>query len=270
MDSTKGAGRLGGSFPERWGDGTNPNDPAFQVHRYDEHTWIIRQSLVTHWEAPFLYLFAGEKRALLIDTGVAGGFPLRETVDGLIGGGTPLVVAHSHPHGDHIAHDGQLAERPGTVVVGHTPEEVADFFEISNWPEGISSIDLGGRQLDIIPIPGHSTAHIALYDGRTGLLLTGDTFYPGRLYVYDFAAFRASIERLVAFTADREVAYVLGCHIEMTNEPGVDQEYRGAVHPDEHVLQLGHDQLLELRDAVRAMGNEARRDVHDHFLVVPR
>ena len=47
-------------------------------------------------------------------------------------------------------------------------------------------------------------ASIALYDRRTGLLLTGDTLYPGRLYVRDGPAFAASIQRLVAFTRGSE------------------------------------------------------------------
>jgi hypothetical protein len=46
--------------------------------------------------------------------------------------------------------------------------------------------------------------------------LTGDTLYRGRLYVEDFAAFLASLERLVAFAESRPVSHVMGCHIEMT------------------------------------------------------
>jgi len=32
--------------------------------------------------------------------------------------------------------------------------------------------------MDIVPIPGHTDDSIALYDHRTGILLTGDTVYP--------------------------------------------------------------------------------------------
>ncbi len=123
-----------GSFPSRWIDGTDPNEPPLQIHRYAERTWIIRESLRANWEAPFLYLFAGDERALLVDTGASGKVPLRETVDRLIGPAFPLVVAHSHAHGDHVAGDMQFADRPDTVTVGHSPEDVADFFRIMDWP----------------------------------------------------------------------------------------------------------------------------------------
>ena len=57
-------------------------------------------------------------------------------------------------------------------------------------------------------IPGKTrVASIALYDRRTAILLTGDTLYPGRLYVRDGPAFTASVQRLVAFTRDKPVAH---------------------------------------------------------------
>ena len=61
--------------------------------------------------------------------------------------------------------------------------------------------DLGGRVLEVTGIPGHHEAAIAVYDPWTGFLLTGDTVYPGRLYVRDMPAFMDSLDRLVAFAA---------------------------------------------------------------------
>ena len=64
------------------------SDPPIQVHRYDEHTVILRQSKSVHYEAPFLYLLFGNDRALLLDTGATADpakFPLRATVDELVG-----------------------------------------------------------------------------------------------------------------------------------------------------------------------------------------
>ena len=62
-------------------------DPKIQVHSYEEHTVILRQSKSVHYEAPFIYLLFGNDRALLLDTGATadpGLFPLRATVEGLI------------------------------------------------------------------------------------------------------------------------------------------------------------------------------------------
>ena len=45
-------------------------DPAIQVHRYDPpHTLVLRQNKAVHYEAPFIYLFCGDERALLLDSG---------------------------------------------------------------------------------------------------------------------------------------------------------------------------------------------------------
>ena len=107
--------------------------------------------------------------------------------------------------------------------------------------------------LDIVPIPGHQAGSIAIYDRRTGILLTGDTVYPGRLYVRDGEAFRASVRRLVAFTEEKPVAHVLGTHIENTRTPYVDYPEGTSYQPDEHVLELGRAHLLELQDALDRM-----------------
>ena len=258
------------SFPDHWVDGLDPTEPALQVHRYAEGTWIMRQSLLDHWEAPFIYLFAGSERAILFDTGAPGKLPLRQTVDQLVGGDFPLIVAHTHSHFDHLAGDWQFEDRENAKIVRHTPEEVAAFFGMTPWPVTPATVDLGGRIIDLIPIPGHDVAGIATYDRATAILVTNDFLYPGRLYVRDFPGYRASLERMIEFTGSRPVSWVLGCHIEMTTAPGVDYEQSAPTHPDEHPLELGIEHLRELWEAVRDMGLEPRREVHDDFIIVPR
>jgi hypothetical protein len=49
----------------------------------------------------------------------------------------------------------------------------------------------------------------------TGLLLTGDTLYPGRLYVRDWAAFAATVGRLLAFAEDYPVRHLRGTSPEL-------------------------------------------------------
>ena len=48
-------------------------DVRVQVHRYNEHTYILRQNPAVHWEAPFMYLLIGNKRAVLLDAGATEG-----------------------------------------------------------------------------------------------------------------------------------------------------------------------------------------------------
>src|SRR6476660_3408184 len=116
-------------FPPRWIHGSpdcrSDPDPAFQVHRLAEGTYALRESKCYSFEAPFLYLLLGEKTALLLDSGASPDdgrpLPLREVVDTLLGEigeeRLPLVVAHTHAHGDHVQGDPLLAARPNTRVV---------------------------------------------------------------------------------------------------------------------------------------------------------
>ena len=261
-----------------WIDGTQASEPQMQVQRYDRDTYVIRQSIRTNFEGPFLYLLFGRDRALLLDTG-AGGLKVRPTVDGVIAQwlaehhrtSIPLVVAHSHGHGDHHAGDAEFKDRPDTVVVGLTAPEVAKFFGIADWPHDIATFDLGGRRLEVIPTPGHHPSHVMIYDERTRLLLSGDSLYPGRLYVPSnlFADYRDSVDRLVAFTRAHKVSHILGAHIEMTRAPGKDFADLAPAHPDEHALELPYDDLLELQAAVHKMGDAVVRDVHADFIVQP-
>ena len=258
-------------FPGRWDDGTDGASEECQVHWYDERTAILRQALRTNFEGPFLYLLLGTERAMLLDTGT-GHIDVRGVVDDLLAGrNLELVIAHTHGHGDHVGADRQFADRPDTVVVGTSAADVAAYFGIGGWPDEVVTYDLGGRVLDVVPVPGHEGSDLAFYDRAGRLLLTGDSLYPGRLYVPDWPAYRASIARLARFVADgKPVDWVLGAHIEMTVEPGVDFAMGADRHPGEHELQLDPAVLTELAAALDEAGPEPRRIVRDHFVVVPR
>src|SRR6185369_11107098 len=126
------------------------------------------------------------------------------------------------------------------------------------------------RILDVIPIPGHNEASIALYDRATGILLTGDSFYPGRLYVTDFPAFVASNQRLVDFTDNKPVSHLLGTHIEQARTPYMDYPRGTAYQPDEHVLELSRGDLLELNEALSKLNGKSDKIVLRDVTVVPR
>ncbi len=270
-------GAVGPRFAH-WIDGTTASEPETQVQRIDADTFVIRQSVKTNFEAPFLYLLFGKERALLIDTG-AGGLSIRPTIDRLIadwqarhgGRALHLIVAHSHGHGDHHAGDSEFRDRPDTDVVPLKPDDVAAFFHLADWPNEIGHIDLGGRVLDIIPTPGHEPAHIMVYDARTRLIFSGDMLYPGRLYVplNQFDAFRASADRLAAFAKTHSIRALLGAHIEMTTTPGQDYPMKAAAHPSEHGLALPPSAIDELQAAVAAEKSPPVVDRHPDFILYP-
>jgi hydroxyacylglutathione hydrolase len=271
VDATKGLNdSLAGV---RWIHGSPPGgpaDPPVQVHAVGDDTFILRQSKDVNYEAPFLYLLCGQDRALLLDTGAVAEGNVRQTVDGLLSGreagwspptgekgrpGYELVVAHTHGHGDHVAGDGQFAGRPRTTVVAHEVAAVRQYFGFESWPEEVVTVDLGGRKLKITGSPGHHDAAITVYDPVTGFLLTGDTVYPGRLYVKDMPAFVASLDRMAEFAAAHPVSYVLGCHIEMTRRPNRDYPLGCLYQPHEPPLEMTVAQLGAVREAAHKVAS---------------
>jgi len=273
-----GAGVKPGSLPRTWllGGPKCIELPEFQVHEYNEDFYILRQSGCSNFEKPFLYLLFGKDKALLLDTG-AGKTDVARVVNNVITrwlarnkkGLIELVVAHTHAHKDHTGGDDQFKSLQHTTLVLPDLKVVQSFFDIKNWPEEIVQYDLGDRILDVIPIPGHDATSIAIYDRQTAILLTGDTLYPGRLYVRDPVQFVNSIQRLVDFTRNKVVAHILGNHIENTRTPYLDYRAGTVYQPDEHSLELGRAELLELNDALHQMKGKIVRMAMRDFTVWP-
>ena len=251
-----------GTLPDHWPTG-GPNCmemQEFHIHQYNPNFYILRQSGCTDYEKPFLYLIFGSEKALLWDTGSRNS-RVREAVDRLIERwlkanskpAIPLLILHSHGHGDHIAGDPQFTGRPDTTFL--KPD---------------AAIDLGGRPLDLIPIPGHTADSIALYDRRTAILLTGDTVYPGRLYVNadQFDTFRQSIHRLAEFADSHQIAHVLGNHIEQTRTPFIDYPTGTKYQPEEHELALGASNIFELDRALQRTTKPATIVLRDMTVAV--
>jgi hydroxyacylglutathione hydrolase len=265
-------------FAASWNAGLSADEPRFQAQAIDEHTFAIRQAIRTTFEAPFLYLLIGQERALLIDTG-DGNSGLRAEVDRLIQASPrtssaqvfPLVVMHSHGHTDHVGADPEFAGRANTVIVGHSPTEVAEFFGIRDWPNENVSFDLGGRVVDVLPTPGHQAAHVVVFDRATRMLFTGDAVYPGilRFQCGNTAQYLSSIERVRDFASSNGALWLLGAHIEMRAAAGAYYQSPDQPRRDEHRLELAPSVLNEIAGAVRQMGDRPRVEAHDDFVLFP-
>ncbi|MDQ3340485.1 MAG: MBL fold metallo-hydrolase [Myxococcota bacterium] len=246
-------------------------DPEVQVHMYNASTIIIRQNKCRTFEAPFIYVLVGTTSALMLDTGGTNTVTLRDTVRGLIGA-KPLLVAHSHAHGDHTASDSRFSGQANTTLVAVTRAAVQATFGITTWPTSVGTYELGGRTLDILGIPGHEAQHIAIYDRQTGLLLTGDTLYPGLLFINDWATYRTTIGRLAQFVGSHPISYVLGAHIEMTSTPKQVYPYGTTYQPAEHVLQLTAAHVTQLDAQLTQLGATppAQPVALDDFIIDPQ
>jgi glyoxylase-like metal-dependent hydrolase (beta-lactamase superfamily II) len=175
------------------------------------------------------YLVLGEREALLFDTGMGIG-PIARVVKELTS--LPVTVLNSHTHFDHVGGNADFErvlalDTPYTRanLRGFPPAslrgEVADEALCRGLPPGFEAaayhtrawtaarfvadghrVDLGGRVLEVLHVPGHTPDAVALLDRAAGLLFTGDTFYEGPIWLFvpetDLAAYARSVARLTA------------------------------------------------------------------------
>lgn len=272
-----------GSFPDKWIFGIDcETEPKIQVHAYNDDLYILRQGKCSNFEAPFLYLLFGTKEAILLDTGADSSSPVQPTVQGLVDrwkarngiDRLPLTVTHTHGHGDHVQSDNQFVGMPDTTVIGVSAGAVREYwgFDENAWPNTKVTRDLGGRVIDVLPSPGHHPVSITVYDRRTQLLLTGDIVYPGHLFIFsalEWFDFKDSIDRLVKWTENNPVKWVVGCHVEFSATAFESYPYGTPIQANEHTLHLEPEVLLNIQDAHQSMGGIAQCRTFENFEIRP-
>lgn len=252
-------------------------DVRIQVQRYNEHTYLMRQNPAVHWEAPFMYLLLGNTTAVLLDAGATKEseyFPLRQVVDRVLSrwqdanqiSDLQLLVLPLGSDASQLGAIDQFADRPNTRVV---PPDVSSRKLVlgDQWPQS-GVLDLGGRALEVLPTPGLDATAISVYDTWSDLLFTGNTFYPGRLVIRDFAAYRQSLTRLVAFSKDNPVQWIFGGRIEMSARAGMDYLLRANYRPNERVLQMPPQALLQALQVVSLINGNTDIRILDDFIVM--
>lgn len=252
-------------------------DVRIQVHRYNEHTYILRQNPAVHWEAPFMYLLMGDKRAVLLDTGAtaeADYFPLRNVVDQVLMRwqqankleDLELIVMPMGAAASQTAGQEQFSDRINTQIIA-ADDTARKAVLGANWP-ATGTLDLGGRVLEVIATPGIDAQALTVHDPWAKILFTGNTFYPGRLVIRDFMAYLDSMQRLVDLSRDNDIHQIWGGRIEMTAEPGLDFMLRSNYRPNERQLQLSTDALTDALNIVRLINGDKGIHIHDDFIVM--
>lgn len=249
------------------------SDPDIDIYAHDQATYIFRQNKCQTFEAPFIYVLAGSNKVLVLDTGDledSPDFSLLQALRSVLGQETvetkAILVVHSHSHGDHRRGDTQFEGKSNVTIVESTHDDVKSFFGFNEWPNGQGSIELGGRRLIVIPTPGHQEEAITIYDPQTKWLLTGDTLYPGYIYVKDWDEYASSIARLALFSESNDVSAILGSHIEMTSKPGLYYPIGTTFQPDEADLDLAPQTLRNLSSTLQDPGVK-KELVFDSFIV---
>jgi glyoxylase-like metal-dependent hydrolase (beta-lactamase superfamily II) len=94
-----------------------------------------------------------------------------------------------------------------------------------------SRFNLGGRTITVLSVPGHTPDAIALLDRDAGLLFTGDSYYPGPIWLFlpetDLAAYERSIIRLASLAPS--LKRLLTTHSLAVDEPAQLPKVRAAI-----------------------------------------
>ena len=250
-------------------------EPPIEVYEHDPQSFIIRQNKCLTFEAPFIYVLAGSQKILVLDTGAISSkteFSLYAELKKILGeeqlSNKEMLVVHSHGHSDHLQGDADFDGRSNVRLVKPLAEDINQFFGFADWPQGQKEIDLGARQVTVIPTPGHQEEAITIYDDKTKWLMTGDTLYPGYIYVKDWAAYRNSIDTLATFATNNEVSAILGAHIEM--KKGSTSYYRigSTYQPNEAKLDLSVQSLHTLNEKLK-LTRKRKKITFEDFIIKP-
>jgi glyoxylase-like metal-dependent hydrolase (beta-lactamase superfamily II) len=224
-----------------------PQEPWFEIYKVAPDTIAIYEP--HQFEETISYLIMGTKQAVLFDTGMGIG-NIHALVTRLTS--RPIVVLNSHTHNDHIGgnwqfpyvfgmdtaftrnntkggrEDAQAELAPGEIC-GELPKGFdPKTYATKPWHVSIPvhdgfKVNLGGRTLEIIATPGHTPDAICLLDRDNGLLFTGDTYYPGPIWLYrpetDLDAYVASVKKIAELAP--QLKLVLGAHNVPVAQPSV-------------------------------------------------
>jgi glyoxylase-like metal-dependent hydrolase (beta-lactamase superfamily II) len=204
-------------------------DDYWAVQSLDANTYAIGEP--RYYQANYSYLIVGDRRALLFDAG-SGTRDITHVVAGLTR--LPVTVMPSHLHYDHT---GGIApfDSVAMIDVPYTRADVANgrmtpsryeylgmidgmappTFTVTEWIKPGGSIDLGGRSLKVLYVPGHTMNSAALYDEAAHRLFAGDFIYPTTLYAFlpgaSLAKYRSTTRELLAFLPGDTTIWTAHC-----------------------------------------------------------
>jgi glyoxylase-like metal-dependent hydrolase (beta-lactamase superfamily II) len=207
--NAKEAGEYVNQYPESF----VCRDGYVVFRQIDEHTWEGNGYQVYNES---VYLVEGEDKALLIDAGT-----YMPNLDKVVASITdkPVMLALTHGHGDHVG---------GAVCFPEVWIHPADTSLLAGGRRGYKGtihylsdgevIDLGGRQIEVMHTPGHTSGSLTFFDKDHHYGFSGDSFGSTNLLLFA-GSFRELVE-----TTKRTAAYM--------QANGIEKLYPGHYHGD--------------------------------------
>ena len=202
-------------------------DQWFRTQRYSDDVTLIWEPYVSEGIRCNIWHVRGRDRDLLIDSGM-GLVSLRDHVAEV--SEHSLLCVATHSHFDHVGGHYEFAsrlmhaaeaeilrapDRHNTVIEEYVTAAIFEAQPFANFDPGAYTIrpapptqlvddgdiiDLGDRHFRVMHLPGHSPGSIALWEGTTRTLFSGDVIYDGPLYDHlyhsDTEDYVTSVKRL--------------------------------------------------------------------------
>jgi glyoxylase-like metal-dependent hydrolase (beta-lactamase superfamily II) len=171
-------------------------DEDIVIRQIDEHTWVGNGHLLYNES---VYLIEGEERALLIDAGTY--MPKLDRIAAMLTD-KPVMLALTHLHGDHAGAVDCFPEiwmNPNDTVLIPNPNPYKG--KINYLADG-EIIDLGGRQIEVMYTPAHTSGSTTFFDKEHHYGFSGDAFGSTNLLL-----FGGTFKQLIA-TTSRTAAYM--------------------------------------------------------------
>lgn len=150
------------------------------------------------------FLFEGDTRAMLVDTGF-GGAELHRTVAELTK--LPVFLVNTHTDRDHTGenrdfapvymHPAEMDHYKNALPKGCRMEDVRPLWEGD-------VIDLGYWKFEVILTPGHTPGSIMLLEREKRMLISGDTIQDGDIFMFgmgrNMQAFQNSLSKMIGLS----------------------------------------------------------------------
>ena len=147
----------------------------YEIIQINEHTWRIEDSGVR------MFLLEGSDKALLVDSGMKV-HNAKDIAESLTS--RPVFLINTHADVDHVGSNEQFDSffmHPADIPNYKKDESKSTVIPVE---EG-DVIDLGGRELKVIHIPGHTPGSIALLDAKARVLISGDPIQQnGKIFMF--------------------------------------------------------------------------------------